>query len=94
MYYYIGTEATNRSEIIMKTMSSKTTKSGNKVALVIMNNGGFLVYIQKCNYSQGKNVYKWFPCMLTQKQKNNDFQLMVKAGLTEMEATRLYNKKK
>ncbi len=77
----------------MKTLEVKTNKSGNKVALVVLNNGGFLVYVQKCNYSHGRDVYKWFPCMLTQKQQNNDFQLMVKSGLSKDVALELFKKR-
>jgi len=77
----------------MKTLTIKTNKSGNKVALVKLNNGGFLVYIQKVNYSHGRDVAKWFICNLTQKQEHNDFQKMAKKGLEESVATTLFNKK-
>ncbi len=77
----------------MKTLEIKTNKAGNKVALVVLNNGGFLVYIQKCNYSQGKDIYKWFPCMLTQKQQHNDFQKMVRTGVEKTVALELFKKR-
>jgi len=77
----------------MKTLEIKINKAGNKVAIVKLNNGNFLVYIQKCNYSRGKNVFKWFPCLLTRDQKNNDFQNMVKEGLSFVEAEKLFKKK-
>lgn len=77
----------------MITIETKINKSGNKVALVRLNNGGYLVYIQKCNYSQGKDVYKWFPCLSHPKQEHNDFQLMVKTGMMRDQAIRLFKKR-
>ena len=77
----------------MRTLDLGSDKSGNKIALVKLNNGSFLVYIQKCNYSNGRDVLKWFPCMTSIKQDHNDFQTMVKHGLDESTARALFTKR-
>ena len=77
----------------MQTIKIKTNNAGERDALTQLNNGGFMVYIEKSNYSQGRDVVKWCCCKLHTKQNNTDFQKMAAAGLDESVAVDLFNKK-
>jgi hypothetical protein len=80
----------------MKPIKREKNVVGTLFALMQMDNGNGLVYVQSSNYNgkvRGGIVKKWLCCNLTQKQGFQEFQKMAREGLPMLEAKALFEKK-
>ena len=71
---------THLSEQTVKVVKKGKTKRGEPVMLAKSPNGNYHVWIQKTNYSAGRDVKRWFKISKQRNMSHKDEQEYLKTG--------------